>query len=91
MLKIKQTYHGTGSAEGYRYRVYKNNRKIGDLKKLPRTMGYGSIVKINDQLYQVIKEYDCNKKYSKLETVWYELIEFEFKDYTDLKWKEKGD
>jgi hypothetical protein len=88
MLKIKQTYHGNGGREGYRYRVYKNDKKVGELKNLPTHVGWGSILSLDSKLYQVINEYDDNTKpYSTLETVWYELEEYEFQDYTVIEWK----
>lgn len=74
MLKIRQSYHGTGGREGYRFKVYKNNRKIGELKDFPVPSGTGDIVKIGEDLFIISASYSSeNPRHEKTEVQFYEL------------------
>lgn len=86
MLKIRQSYHGTGGKEGYRFKVYnEKGRKIGELKNLPVNCGRGDVVSINGELYIVTAEYDSdNPRHEKTEVIFYELEPYEFKPKYDL-------
>lgn len=79
MLKVKQSYHGTGGKEGYRFHLYKNNRKIGELINLPVNIHIDDIVEIDGKYYKLVHYYDCPKERSrKSEIVWYEFEPYEF-------------
>lgn len=84
-LKIKQSYHGTGGKEGYKYTVYNNkSKKIGELKDVP-TCSYGNTVVINGDLYIILRVYDSpNPRHEKSEVMYYELAKYEFKPDFDL-------
>lgn len=75
-MKIKQSYHGDGGKEGYKYQLYQNNKKIGELENLPNEVHYGSTIEINDAVYFVDHIYDCEKSPEKHEVVWYILEPF---------------
>ena len=86
MLKIRQSYHGTGGAQGYVWKVYDGKgKKLGQLKNLPVKCGRGDIVSLNGCLYEIVKEYDSdNPRHNKSEVVYYELEPYEFKPDFDL-------
>lgn len=86
MLIIKQSYHGTGSKEGYKYQVYKpSGRKLGELKDVPTPCGYGDVVTINGEYYIITNQYDSkNPRHEKSEVVFYELEPYVFKPNFDL-------
>ena len=86
MIKIRQSYHGTGGKEGYLYEVYDiEDNKLGYIDSVPVKTNTGDIVKINKRYYQINKLYDCPLPESEEdEVVWYELEEYEFKANFDL-------
>ena len=86
MLKIRQSYHGNGGREGYKYKVYDNNgRKLGEISDLPISCGRGDVVKLNNDLYEIVSQYDSdNPRHEKSEVVFYDLEPFEFKPKYDL-------
>lgn len=75
IAKIRQSYHGTGGKEGYRFEVYdENDKKMGNLIDVPFTISNDDVVRINDELYQIVKVYDSPlKKDIRNEVVIYEL------------------
>ncbi|WP_336124975.1 hypothetical protein [Niallia taxi] len=86
MLKIRQSYHGSGGRDGYKYRIYDDKgKKLGELKKLPVDCGYGDVVAINGELFIVTAEYDSdNPRHEKSEVVFYELEPYKLKPKYDL-------
>lgn len=87
-MKIKQSYHGTGSKEGYLYKWYKDNGEIMELVTLPTEVHTGSILAIEDNYYKVRKIYDCEISPEELEVVWFELDRHVFKADFNLEIKE---
>ncbi|MCM3387268.1 hypothetical protein M3649_03865 [Ureibacillus chungkukjangi] len=85
-LVIKQSYHGTGSKEGYKWRVYTpSGKKLGELEYLPSKCGRGDVVSINNQLFKITKEYDSkNPRHEKSEVMFYELVPYKFEADYDL-------
>ncbi|MEM5009301.1 hypothetical protein WKH57_01140 [Niallia taxi] len=86
ILKIRQSYHGTGGKEGYKFKVYnERGKKIGELKDFPVNCGYGDIVKVNGELYTKTAEYSSdNSRHEKTEVVFIELEPYELKPKYDL-------
>lgn len=86
MIKIRQSYHGIGGKEGYRYNVYNSKgRKLGELKNLPVNCGIGDVVRLNGELFIITKAYDSdNPRHEKTEVVFYELEPYVFKPDFDL-------
>lgn len=86
MIKIRQSYHGTGGKEGYRYKVYNDKgRKLGELKNVPVDCGIGDVVRINGELYEVVSVYDSdNPRHERNEVMFYKLEPFVFKPNYDL-------
>lgn len=85
MLKIKQSYHGKGSNNGYKWRVYDDiGRKLGELPHFP-IVSIGDTVVINGETYEVTSCYDSEKSYhQKSEVHFIELKEFKFIPQYDL-------
>lgn len=85
-LLIRQSYHGTGGIEGYRFKVYNHKgRKLGELKDIPVKCGRGDIVSINNKLYLVSEEYSSTKpREYRSEVVYYELQRHTFEPNFDL-------
>jgi hypothetical protein len=86
MLKIRQSYHGTGGKDGYKFKVYnEKGKKLGELNNLPSKCGNGDTVRINGELYIVTAEYDSdNPRHEKTEVIFYELEPYVFQPKFDL-------
>ncbi|MBM7598200.1 hypothetical protein JOC34_000557 [Virgibacillus halotolerans] len=86
MLKIRQSYHGTGGREGYKYKVYNDKgKKIGEIKDFPIDCRYGDIIKIGDGLYTLTSSYDSdNPRHEKSEVMFHELQPYDPKPNFDL-------
>lgn len=74
-LLIRQSYHGEGGKEGYRYKVYNHKKiKIGELQYIPPTCYTGNLVLINEQLYRISNYHDSEKaREINSEVIYYEL------------------
>lgn len=85
-LIIKQSYHGTGGSNGYKYEISNSVENIvGTIKDLPLEVTYRSVVKIDNFLYKVISIYDSEEPADKgNEVIFYGLQKFEFKNYFEL-------
>lgn len=85
-LKIRQSYHGTGGKEGYRFKVYNSKgRKLGELKNVPTDCNVGSVVQINGEFYIISNIYDStNPREERSEVMYYELNKYEFNPDFDL-------
>lgn len=85
-LKIRQSYHGNGGKEGYKFKVYDNKgKKIGELRYIPTKCNVDDTVSINGILYIVLRIYDSpNPREERSEVIYYELMKYEFKPIYDL-------
>lgn len=85
-LKIRQSYHGNGGKEGYKFKVYNNkDKKNGELNDVPVNCHIGSTVIINGLLYIISNIYDSPKpREEKSEVMYYELSKYEFQSDFDL-------
>lgn len=85
-LKIRQSYHGDGGMEGYRYKVYDSKgKKLGELKKLPTELNIESIVLLNGKMYEIVALYVSeNPGHERSEVMYYELKEYVFKPDFEL-------
>lgn len=74
-LKIRQSYHGTGGIEGYRYELYNiNGEKIGRLQNVPIECNYDNTLSINGVTYIISSIYDSHDpNEEKDEVIYYEL------------------
>lgn len=86
MLKIRQSYHGTGGKDGYRFEVYDNvDCYLGDLKDFPIDVDYSDVVQIGEELYILLDSYDSDIPWENRFEVVYHLLEpYEFKPKFDL-------
>jgi len=86
LLKIRQSYHGTGGREGYKFKVYNDKgKKLGELENFPPNCGYGDVVRINGELYTMTAEYPSdNPRHEKTEVVFIELEPFKLEVKFDL-------
>lgn len=87
ILKIRQSYHGTGGKEGYRFELYnKKDRKIGELIDFPARCEIGDVVEFDGELYIKTAEYDSNNpRHEKTEVMFHELKPYEFKPKFNLE------
>lgn len=85
-LKIRQSYHGTGGIDGYKYELYNNKgEKIGRLQNVPVECNYDSTLRINGVSYMVLSLYDSqDPKEEKDEVIYYELKRYECNPEFDL-------
>jgi len=85
-LKIRQSYHGNGGVEGYRWKVYDaKGKKLGELRDLSTRCEIGSVVLINKETYIITDIYDSlNPREKRSEVVYYELTRYEYKANVDL-------
>lgn len=85
-LKIRQSYHGNGGKEGYKYKVYDHKgKKVGELKDIPAKCLEGNILSINGIHYVVLSIYDSpNPREERSEVMYYKLKKFECKPDFDL-------
>jgi hypothetical protein len=85
-LKIRQSYHGTGGREGYRFKVYNaKGKKLGELKEVPVKCNVGHTLSIDGVHYIVSKLYESpNPRDEKSEVLFYELTKFGFVPTFDL-------
>ena len=75
MLKIKQSYHGTGGREGYKYEVYDGEDEyLGEIEEFPLFWSHQETVKINDKLYIVEQSYDSDLPHEEVEEVVYHIL-----------------
>lgn len=86
MLIIRQSYHGTGGIEGYKFEVFnENGEKLGEIKDFPIDCRYGDIVRIGDALYTLKASYDSyNPRHEKTEVMFHELKPYVMKPKFDL-------
>jgi len=86
ILKIRQSYHGSGGKEGYRFKVYnEKGKKLGELKDFPTNCNYGDVIKIDGKLYNKTAEYESeNPRHEKTEVMYIELQPYTFKPKFDL-------
>ena len=86
MLKIRQSYHGTGGKEGYIFKVYNDKgKKLGEIEKIPVECSIGDVVKLEEELYIITAEYESdNPRHEKTEVVYFELEPYEFKPKYEL-------
>ncbi|HDR7922283.1 hypothetical protein [Bacillus paranthracis] len=85
-LKIRQSYHGTGGIEGYRYELYNNNgEKIGRLHSVPIECNCDNTLSINGVCYIISSIYDSqDQNEEKEEVIYYELKRYECNPDFDL-------
>lgn len=85
-LKIRQSYHGNGGKEGYKYKVYnKKGKKLGELKDVPVKCNVGHTLLIDGSLYIISRLYDSpNPRDEQSEVIYYELDRYEFKSDFNL-------
>jgi len=85
-LKIRQSYHGNGGKEGYKYKVYdRKGKKVGELVDVPVRCHIGNTLSINGELYIISAIYDSPKpREERSEFIYYELNKYEFKPDYDL-------
>lgn len=78
-LRIRQSYHGNGGKEGYRYKLYDNKgRKLGELQDVPVNCHVGNTLSINGDYYIISHIYDSpNPREKSSEVMYYELNSFE--------------
>lgn len=75
MLKIRQSYHGTGGREGYRYDVYDGEDKyLGQIEEYPVFWSHQEIVRINDKLYEAVESYDSDLPHEEVDEVVYHIL-----------------
>lgn len=86
-MKIKQSYHGTGSKEGYLYQLYRTEKTIEEIELLPCEVNIGSILEIENEHYRVTKVYDCEISPEEDEVIWFELEPYAFQADFVLKMK----
>ncbi|WP_368900771.1 hypothetical protein [Oceanobacillus oncorhynchi] len=87
MLKIRQSCHGTGGREGYRWDVHNQEHDyLGEIKNFPLgKCGVGNIVKLNGVMYMITAEYDSDLPYEEIdEVVYFELYPAEINADYDL-------
>lgn len=77
-MKIKQSYHGTGSKEGYLYQLYRTEKIIEEIKLLPCEVNTGSILEIENAHYRVKKVYECEISPEEDEVIWFILEPYAF-------------
>lgn len=80
-LKVRQSYHGNGGKEGYRYKLYNNKgKKLGELKDFPINYKVNSVVELFGEYYIISHYYDStNPRDERSEVIFYELVKYEFK------------
>lgn len=85
-LRIRQSYHGNGGKEGYRYKLYDSKgKKLGELKDVPVSCNIGNTISINGIIYIISNIYDSPKPREECsEVIYYELNNFDFKPDYDL-------
>lgn len=86
MLKVRQSYHGTGGKDGYKYKVYNDKgKKLGELKEMPIDCRHGDVVSISGNFYSIEAQYDSdNPRHERTEVVFYELKPYEFEPRYNL-------
>ncbi|MGM9986357.1 MAG: hypothetical protein ACI35O_03920 [Bacillaceae bacterium] len=86
MIKIRQSYHGTGGREGYKFKVYNDKgKKLGELNNFPVNCGVDDVVALEGELYIVTSEYSSDSpRHEKSEVYFYELEPYVFKPEFDL-------
>ena len=89
MLKIRQSYHGIGGAEGYVWKVYDTKgKKLGELERLSSYVEIGSTLRLDDDLYMVMNVYDSdNPRHEKSEVIYYELEPYTFYPDFEIEYK----
>lgn len=85
-LKIRQSYHGSGSKEGYKFKVYdKKGKKLGTLLDLPSDCNVDDTVRVDGTLYIISKIHDSdNPREKRSEVIYFELTKYEFKPDYDV-------
>jgi len=80
-LKIRQSYHGNGGREGYKFKLYNTKgKKLGELKDLPVKCNRGDVVELNGSYYMISRVYNSiNPREEKSEVIYYELTKYQFK------------
>ncbi len=75
MLKIRQSYHGNGGREGYRFEVYNSEDDyLGEIKKFPIHWGYQELFHINGKIYEVVESYDSDLPHEEIDEVVYHVL-----------------
>lgn len=75
MLKIRQSYHGNGGKEGYKYEVYDSeNEYLGEIEEFPIFSRRHQIVLINGKLYEIAKSYDSDLPHEEIDEVVYHIL-----------------
>jgi hypothetical protein len=79
-LLIRQSYHGNGGKEGYKFKVYDvKGKKLGELKVLSVNCNVGNTISINGVFYIILKIYDSPKpREERSEVIYYELNKYVF-------------
>lgn len=79
-LKIRQSYHDTGTKPGYRFKLYNNlDEKLGELIDVPVELSIGHTVCIGGNMFIVTDIYDSsNPKDERSEVIFYELAQHNF-------------
>lgn len=55
MLKIRQSYHGSGGKEGYKFKVYNDKgKKLGKIVKFPVDCSIGDVIKLDEKLTELL-------------------------------------
>ncbi|MFI8677541.1 hypothetical protein [Bacillus thuringiensis] len=85
-LRIRESYHGTGGKDEYKYELYNNNgEKIGVLGHLPVECNYDNAVSVNGVAYIILSIYgsqDPNEEKEKV--IYYELKRYQCNPDFDL-------
>ncbi|MGX6978977.1 hypothetical protein ACWN8V_06940 [Vagococcus elongatus] len=88
-LVVRQSYHGTGSYEGYVWKVYdRNNNFIGELGSFSSDVNVDSVCKLNNKLYVVTDV--CDSKIQEEvhdEVIYFKLKRWEYSPDFDLNFK----
>jgi sporulation protein YlmC with PRC-barrel domain len=80
-LIIRQSYHGNGGKEGYKFKLYDiKGKKLGELKNVCVNCNVGNTISINNVFYIISKIYSSPKpREERSEVIYYELNKYVFK------------
>lgn len=77
-MKIKQSYLGDQSAEGYLYEWFPSEGEAKQLEVFPHGVKLGSVLELDGSFYRVKRMYDCSVSPEELEVVWFEVAPYVF-------------
>lgn len=91
-LTVKQSYHGTGSSEGYVWKVFNgNNYFLGELESLSSNVNIDSVCRIHDRLY-IVQDINGSEIPEEIDTevAYFKLKRWEYTPDFELKFKHMG-